>query len=202
MTESFPITFNPADAIRQGSMGMCTSGLEVRVVDLFGLEVPGGETGELIVRSPGNCVGYWNDPKATGNLFAGEWLHTGDLACHDRDGYYWFKGRMKQIIVRGGSNISPQEVEEALYRHPAVLETGVLGLPDPVYGERVVACVVPRNGQAADEHELRRHARERLADYKVPEEIVFLPELLKGPTGKVDRRALKEMLVEMACSTA
>jgi long-chain acyl-CoA synthetase len=122
------------------------------------------------------------------------WLHTGDLASRDADGYYWFKGRKKEIIIRGGSNISPQEVEEALYRHPAVLEAGVVGDPDPVHGEQVVAFVTVRSGQAVDEKALRQFARQMLADYKVPERIVFLDALPKAPTGKVQRRALKEML--------
>jgi long-chain acyl-CoA synthetase len=196
MTESLPITVNPRTAIRQGSTGRASEGVEVRLVDLSGREVPIGEIGEVVVRSPANCLGYWGDPAATANLFSDGWLHTGDLARRDAEGYYWFQGRMKQIIIRAGSNISPQEVEEALYRHPAVLEAGVVGQRDPVLGERVVAFAVLRGGAAATEEELRLFARERLADYKVPERILFFDALPKGLTGKVDRRALKEMLLD------
>ena len=134
----------------------------------MGREVALGETGEVVVRSPANCLGYWDDAKATANLLRDGWLHTGDLACCDAEGYYWFRGRMKQIIIRAGSNISPQEVEEALYRHPAVMEVGVVGQPDPVYGELVVAFAVLREGGGVDAEELRRFAQECLADYKVP----------------------------------
>jgi long-chain acyl-CoA synthetase len=125
-------------------------------------------------------------------------MHTGDLASRDNDGYYWFKGRLKQLIIRGGSNISPQEVEEALYQHPAVLEAGVIGAPDPVYGEMVVAFVALREGRQATPVELHQFVRQRLADYKIPERILFLDELPKSPTGKVQRRALKEMLLAEA----
>jgi long-chain acyl-CoA synthetase len=130
------------------------------------------------------------------------WLRTGDLASRDADGYYWFKGRMKQIIIRGGSNISPQEVEEALYLHPAVLEAGVVGAPDILYGEKVVAFVVARIGHTVDEETLRQFVRQYLADYKVPERIVFLKELPVSPTGKVQRRALKEILAAGPAKTA
>jgi len=162
-------------------------------VDAAGQDVPVGETGELLVRSPSVCVEYWNDPDATRAALEDGWLNTGDLASCDADGYYWFRGRKKEIIIRAGSNISPQEVEEALYRHAAVGEVGVVGQPDPVYGEIVTAFVVLRKGYHAGPEELREFAKERLADYKVPEKFVFLPDLPKGPTGKVHRRSLKEM---------
>jgi len=117
------------------------------------------------------------------------------LASRDAEGYYWFKGRKKEIIIRAGSNISPQEVEEALYKHPAVLEVGVVGIPDPRYGERVVACIVLREDQTVAAAELRQFAQKLLADYKLPEEILFLKQLPKSPVGKVHRRTLKEMLL-------
>jgi long-chain acyl-CoA synthetase len=153
----------------------------------------------VLVRSATNCIGYWNDPDSTRATIDEEgWLHTGDLGSRDSDGYYWFKGRLKQIIIRAGSIIAPQEVEEALYRHPAVLEAGVVGAPDPTYGEIVVAFVALREGQTVDEADLREFAAQRLADYKLPERIAFLDALPKGLTGKVDRRALKEMLSHAA----
>jgi long-chain acyl-CoA synthetase len=165
----------------------------VRVLDFEGAPVPEGETGELWVHSPANFIGYWNDPAATDAALVDGWLRTGDLVRRNADGFLWFDGRCKEIIIRCGSNISPQEVEEALYQHPAVMEAGVIGVPDEVLGERVVACVTLRDGRAAEEQELIDFARERLADYKVPERIVFLREMPKGATGKVHRRTLKEM---------
>jgi len=195
LTESCLVTANPSSGIRIGSIGLAAPGVGIRLIDLQGHDVPRGETGEILVRSPANCVGYWNDPAATACLFTDGWMHTGDLASCDEDGYYWFKGRLKQLIIRGGSNISPQEVEEALYQHPAVLEAGVIGAPDSVYGEIVVAFISLRESHQATAEELQQFARQRLADYKVPERILYLDQLPKSPTGKVHRPALKEMLL-------
>ncbi len=194
MTETLPMALTPGSAIRPGAMGVAPEGFQVRIVDIDGLDVAEGETGEVVVRSSANCAGYWNDREATKALMRDGWLHTGDLASRDADGYFWFKGRLKQIIIRAGSNISPQEVEEALYQHPAVLEAGVVGQPDKVLGEIVVAFVVLREGEKAMPEELRDFARQRLADYKVPERVLFLDEMPKNAVGKVQRRALKEML--------
>jgi long-chain acyl-CoA synthetase len=195
MTETIPIACNRVDDPRMGSMGLPIEGVDMRVVDSDGQDVADGEPGEIVVRSPATCVGYWNDPVSTNETMGSGWFHTGDLASRDADGYYWFKGRKKEIIIRAGSNISPQEVEEALYKHPAVLEVGVVGIPDPIYGERVVASIVLREGQTVDAQELRQFAQKLLADYKVPEDILFLKELPKSPVGKVHRRTLKEKLL-------
>ncbi len=192
MTETLPVIFN-VRSIRAGSIGHAVDGVEVRIVGLDGADVREGEIGEIIVRSPASFIGYWKNPQATADTLIDGWLYTGDLARRDAEGYFWFEGRKKQIIIRGGSNISPQEVEGALYEHPAVLEAGVIGWPDPVYGEIVVAFVALREGMHAPAEELREFARERLSDYKVPERVMFLPELPKGITGKVQRRALKDM---------
>jgi long-chain acyl-CoA synthetase len=197
MTETLPICANRTDAWRAGALGTPAPGVEVRLSGPDG-SVEAGAVGEVLVRSSANFVGYWNDPDATAAAFRDGWLHTGDLARQDGDGYYWFEGRTKELIVRGGSNVSPQEVEDALYRHPAVFEAGAVGQPDAMLGERVVACVALRPGQVTDEDALRSFVRRILADYKVPEQIVFLPVLPKGPTGKIDRRGLKQMLAEMA----
>jgi long-chain acyl-CoA synthetase len=190
LSETSPVaTFNTPTQRKPGSIGVPIAGVELKLVDVE------GEVGEIAIRGHNVMKGYWGKPEATAETLRGGWLHTGDLACRDADGYLWFRGRSKQIIVRAGSNISPQEIEEALYQHPAVLEVGVTGQPDPLYGERVVAFVALRQGASADEAELQAFARERLADYKTPERILFLPELPKGLTGKVDRRSLKEMLL-------
>ncbi len=193
MTESVPVTCIRGDAPKAGSIGPALDAVETRVVDLTGKVLADGHVGELQVQSPANCVGYWDDPQATSAAFDDGWLRTGDLVRRDADGYLWFEGRAKQIIIRGGSNISPQEVEEALYHHPAVLEAGVIGMPDAVHGEKVIAFVALREGVTAGEQELRELVRNRIADYKTPERILFLPVLPKGLTGKVQRRALKEL---------
>jgi long-chain acyl-CoA synthetase len=193
MTEGVAVTCIREGAPRTGSMGPALDVVDLRVADPTGNVVADGQVGELQVQSPANCVGYWDDPRATAAAFDHGWLRTGDLVRRDADGFFWFEGRAKQIIVRGGSNISPQEVEEALYHHPAVLEAGVIGMPDPVHGEKVIAYVALREGLTASEQELRDLVRSRIADYKTPERILFLPALPKGLTGKVQRRALKEL---------
>ena len=199
MTELCPSSFNPSGAVRAGSVGL-PCGTSVRIVDLQGHDVKPGEAGELLLRGNAGCIGCWNDPEATARLYEGGWLRTGDLFSRDEDGYLWFQGRLKQIIIRGGSNISPQEVEEALYKHPDVLETGVVGLPDPMFAEVPVAFVSLREGRDVLHGELIAHARTLLADYKVPTRIFFMDELPKGLTGKVDRRRLREVLLANADS--
>ncbi|MDE3105473.1 MAG: AMP-binding protein [Acidobacteriota bacterium] len=198
MTEVLPTAFNPPGAVRPGSIGTAPQGCSLRVIDAHGNDVEPGEVGELVLRSPASCLGYWNDPEATASLLRDEWLHTGDLVLCDEDGYYWFKGRLKQIIIRGGSNISPQEVEEVLYQHPAVLEAGVVGLPDPKFGELPVAFVSLRAGRCCSQDDLLTHARRMLSDYKVPTKVYFLDGMPKGLTGKVDRRRLRDILLANA----
>jgi long-chain acyl-CoA synthetase len=192
LTESVLLTWNRPDDVRNGSVGQASVDVQFRVLDLDGQPLPDGQCGELAVSSPTNFLGYWNDPEATTAAMAGSWFHTGDLVHRDQDGFIWFEGRRKELIVRCGSNISPREVEEAIYRHPAILEVGVIGVPDEVFGERVLACVTLREGQSMTQEELIAFARTQLADYKVPERVEFLGEMPKGPTGKVQRRALKE----------
>jgi long-chain acyl-CoA synthetase len=198
MTESIVIAWNRVDAIRTGSLGTPAEDVRIRVVDLSGHPVPDGQSGELEVHSPCNFLEYWNDEPATAAALRDGWLLTGDLGWRDAEGYFWFAGRRKEVIIRGGSNISPQEVEEALYQHPAVMEVGVIGMPDPIFNEQVVACVSLREGRSAHADELIDFARTRLADYKLPSRIVFLPALPKGITGKVHRRSLKEMAAATA----
>jgi acyl-CoA synthetase (AMP-forming)/AMP-acid ligase II len=194
MTEAVPTAFNRPGAARPGSIGVAGSA-SIRIIDRAGNDVEPGETGEMVIRSAWNCIGYWNDPEATARLLEDGWLHTGDLVSRDEDGYLWFKGRLKQIIIRGGSNISPQEVEEAFYQHPDVLEAGVVGLPDPTFGEVPVAFVSLREGRNVETDRLLASVRTLLADYKTPEHIYFMDQLPKGLTGKVDRRRLREILL-------
>jgi long-chain acyl-CoA synthetase len=145
-------------------------------------------------------TGYWRDPESTRAAFHDGWFRSGDLAVRDADGFYWFAGRKKEIIVRGGSNISPQEVEAALCEHPAVAEAGVVGEKDALWGEIVVAHVALCPGRRIDEQELIAFTRERLADYKVPASVVFHSELPKGTTGKIQRRALRDERILNAVS--
>ena len=184
MTEGLPTLVNHPDNNRPGSMGRPIGDVEIRVVD-----------GELWMRGSGIATGYWGHPP-----FEDGWLKTGDLVEIDSGGFVWFRGRKKEIIVRGGSNIAPQEVEETLYRHPAVGEAGVIGEPNEFWGEVVLAYVALRQGHAATPEELIAFARQHLAEYKCPEQILFLPVLPKGATGKVQRRALKDRRMGAAAS--
>ena len=192
MTEIAPITWNPPGKTRTGSIGVPLEGVLLRVMDADGNEVKPGEVGELMVKCPGNTIGFWNNPEATAETLRDGWLYTGDLVKQDAEGYYWFAGRKKELIVRGGSNISPQEVEAVLYQHPAVAEAGVIGIPDETRGEAVVAYVARKEGVSATEAELIEFAKEQIAAHKVPEKVFFLPSLPKSAVGKVQRRALKE----------
>jgi len=199
MTECCPISFNDRE-VRTGSIGVPATGVVMRIVDAEGNDVPDGEIGEILVRSDSCCSGYWDDPAETEKLFLDGWMRSGDLGRRDSDGFFWFEGRLKQIIIRGGSNISPVEVEEALYRHPAVLEAGVVGSPDSIYGEVPVAFIALKPGVEASEREIVDHTRPLLADYKLPERIYFRAELPKGVSGKVDRRSLQESLLAIAAN--
>ena len=201
MTESVPLVVNPIGAIRPGSLGVPVEAVELRIVDFAGRDVPEGDTGEILVRSPASCIGYWNDPEATRATIEDGWLHTGDLASGDTEGYYWFRGRKKEIIIRAGSNVSPQEVEEALYRHPAVSEAGVVGQSDPVLGEIVVAFVVLRRGSESQPGRVAPVCSEPPGRLQGAEKFFFLPEMPKSLTGKVNRRAVKEMLVSASVAS-
>jgi long-chain acyl-CoA synthetase len=193
MTEVIPYALNrPGIENRVGSIGQPSAGMELRLVDEMGKDVSEGEVGEILVRSTAVMRGYWEDAEATAAALKDGWFHTGDLGRRDAAGYYWFVGRRKEIIVRGGSNISPLEVEAVLARHPAVQEVGVVGVPHPALGEMVAAFVVLKSGADSSEQDLRRFAAERIAEYKVPERMTFLADLPRGLTGKVQRRTLRE----------
>jgi long-chain acyl-CoA synthetase len=195
LSEVVPVSMNAEGAMRVGSLGRPSPGVRMKLCDVDGHEVARGAVGEICVQAPGVFVGYWNNPEATAQAFRDGWFLTGDLAHEDADGFYWFDGRKKEIIVRGGSNVSPQEVEDAIYQHPGVAEVAVVGVPDERWGEVVVAGVALRAGQAVSENELIEFVRGRLSLYKCPERILFMASLPKGPTGKVLRRAVKESLV-------
>ncbi len=197
MTEFGGATVNPPSGLNKlGSVGCLAPGYEASLRDENGAEVPVGEDGRLWIKSPGNMVGYWNNPKATNETFRDGWLDTGDVMKVDDDGYFWFRGRKKQIIIHDGSNISPQEVEEALLEHPAVELAGVVGIHSLVHGENVRAYVTLREGATRPtSQELIQFARARVG-YKAPEEIVVLPEMPLNATGKVDRVTLKRVAAE------
>lgn len=193
MTEVGLVTISPPECEnRLGSVGKLCEDHEMSIRDDNGAEVAVGTPGRLWLRSRGTTIGYWNDPIATKETIVDGWLDTGDVMRIDQDGYLWFCGRKKQIIVHDSSNICPQEVEEAIAEHRSVAEVGVIGIHDLVHGENVRAYVTLKPNSQASGHELIEFARDRIG-YKAPEEIVFLHEMPYNATGKVDRRALCQM---------
>ena len=186
----------PSGTNKVGSVGPANVGYALSIRDEDGRELPVGGEGRLWVKSPCNMVGYWNRPDATADTVRDGWLDTGDVMRADEDGYLWFCGRKKQIIVHDGSNICPQEVEEALLEHDAVEDAGVVGIHDLVHGENVRAYItLKHDAKRPTSHELILFARARVG-YKAPEEIVVLDEMPLNATGKVDRVTLKRMAEE------
>ncbi|WOO42517.1 class I adenylate-forming enzyme family protein [Rubellicoccus peritrichatus] len=180
-----------------GSIGLPAPNMQVRVVQSDDKTAAVNETGELMVKSPTNTIGYWNNPEATKRLFSDGWLHTGDLGYADEDGYFWFVSRKKLLIVRRGSNISPVEIENVLDEHPLIHATVVVGVPDDRDGEVPVACIASmEDTNRPVESELREFVAPQLAAYKLPKHYLFLSELPQTATGKFDRHELEEMAGE------
>jgi fatty-acyl-CoA synthase len=193
LTEAGPNNFwlPPSEVRRRpGAVGVPLFDVEVKLVDESGREREGAGEGELLIRGPHVCGGYWKRPAETAKVIADGWLRTGDLARRDEDGFYSIVGRSKDLIISGGENIYPAEVECVLAAHPAVAEVAVIPVPDPKWGEVPRAVVVTREGSVATEHELVAFAKERIASFKVPKSVVFLPALPKTSVGKIDKRAL------------
>lgn len=166
--------------------------IEFRILDAQGNEVTDGEAGELVVRSPAITSGYWKQPEVTAKVLDHGWYHTGDVARRNADGLYFIVDRLKDMIVSGGENIYCAEVENVLSVHPAVAAAAVIGIPDPQWGEAVLACVVRKPGSALSESEVIAHARGQLAGYKVPKRVVFMESFPLVPTGKVSKKDLRE----------
>jgi long-chain acyl-CoA synthetase len=180
-------------ASRLLSCGRSCPGVDLRVVDASGKEVPSGQPGELVVRGANVMHGYWNSPDETQLAFREGMFRTGDIGCQDADGFVFILDRLKDMIVTGGENVYSGEVEAVIYQHPAVRETAVFGVPDPQWGELVMACVVLKSGTTLGAEELIAHCRRFLAGYKIPRRIEFSPrELPKSGSGKILKRVLRE----------
>ncbi|MFW6050643.1 MAG: class I adenylate-forming enzyme family protein [Myxococcota bacterium] len=184
----------PPDPPAPGSVGRPVWGIEVRVVDPRGRPLPPGEEGEVVIRGQNVMGGYLGDPEATARVLKDGWLHSGDVGVLDAEGRLSVVDRIKDMIIRGGNNVYPSEVEDVLAEHPAVAEVAVVGRPDTYYGEEVVAVVVPRDGSPPDPRELLDWSLERMARTKVPRELAVVDALPLGPSGKVLKRELRAML--------
>jgi long-chain acyl-CoA synthetase len=194
LSETSPVaTFNRMDrATKPGSVGVPVWGVDIRVVDEYDNDVPQGELGEIVIRGHNVMKGYYKKPEATAEAFRGGWFHSGDIGRFDEDGYLYIVDRVKDMIIRGGFNVYPREVEEVLMTHPAVSLAAVIGLPDEQYGEEVKAFVVPKHGAEIDEAELIAWSKENMADYKYPRHIEFRDTLPMNATGKILKIDLRQ----------
>jgi len=190
-----PVFSNPIEPqLRKvGSVGRA-SGCDAQVVDAAGCSLPDGTVGEIVVRGPQVTPGYYKNPDATAAaFFPDRWLRSGDLGYRDGDGFFFMTGRIKELIIKGGENIAPREIDEALLRHPAVLDAAAVGIPDRHYGQDIMACVVVRDGQSCSEQELLDFCSRVLGRYKTPKVIRFVDDLPRGPSGKVQRLKLVDL---------
>jgi fatty-acyl-CoA synthase len=183
---------------RVGTVGRVHPHVEVKVVDpTTGEVVPRNTPGELCSRGYIVMLGYWNNPEATAEAIdAGRWMHTGDLATMDEDGYLNIVGRIKDMIIRGGENVYPREIEEFLYTHPAIQDVQVIGVPDERYGEEVMACVVLKPGMQTTAEEIREFCRGRIAHFKVPRYVQFTDGFPMTVTGKIQKYKMREAAIE------
>jgi long-chain acyl-CoA synthetase len=185
-------TSNPLDGVRKpGTVGVALPGVEVAVMDERGQIMTDGSPGEVVVRGPSGMRGYLNRPDETEKTIVDGWLHTGDIGYLDSDGYLTLVDRAKDMIIRGGENIYPKEIESVLYNLPEIVEAAVVGRPHPVYGEVPVAFLAIREGADVTTEKVQEHLRQSLAKYKLPAEIVVVDELPKNPVGKFDKPKLR-----------
>jgi long-chain acyl-CoA synthetase len=193
LSETSPVaSFNHPDRERKpGSIGTPIEGVEMKVVDEDGKDVAQGEVGEIVIRGHNVMKGYWKRDDATKEAIRDGWFHTGDMAKVDEDGYFFIVDRKKDMIIRGGYNVYPREIEEVLYEHPAVREAAVVGIPHDELGEEVGAAVALKEGESVDADELQKFVKDSVAAYKYPRHVWFVDELPKGPTGKILKREIE-----------
>jgi fatty-acyl-CoA synthase len=199
MTETSPVSFqssvdDPVE-LRVSTIGRVHPHLEVKIIDADGRIVPRGVKGELLTRGYSVMLGYWGDEDKTREAIdAARWMHTGDLAVIDEQGFAAIVGRSKDMVIRGGENIYPREVEEFLYRHPKVLDVQCVGVPDQKYGEELCACIILRPSMYASEEEIREFCQGQIAHYKIPRYVVFVSEFPMTVTGKIQKYRLREQV--------
>ena len=194
MTETSPAgtMLDAADAIRKvGSAGKAMMHTAIRIVDDTGKDVAAGSIGELLIKGPNITPGYWNKPEATASAFTDGWLHTGDAARQDDEGFVYIVDRWKDMYISGGENVYPAEVENVLFQLPEVADAAIIGVPSDRWGEVGMAIVVRKPGQDLDEGDVIRHCLGQLAKFKVPQSVAFVEALPRNATGKVLKRELK-----------
>ena len=188
------VTANPVYGVRKtGSIGINVSGVSVRLVDANGNDTPEGEVGELIFRGPNATPGYWQQPEMTAAGIINGWVYTGDLARCDADGYYYIVGRKDELIISGGYNIYPREIEEVLYQHADIIEAAVVGAKDQHLGAVPKAYIALKSGSSLTAGMVQDFCRAHLAAYKIPKQVEIMPELPKNPTGKILKKELAKI---------
>jgi long-chain acyl-CoA synthetase len=184
---------NPLDGVKKvGSIGVPMKGTDMRILDDDDNELPQGEQGEIVIRGPMLMKGYWNKPQETAEMIVNGWLHTGDVGYVDEDGYFWITDRKKDLIIKGGENISPRTIEEVLFSHPKVSEAAVVGMKDAKYGEEIRAFIVLNPGETATAEEIREYCRKNLTNFFIPGEVVFMEALPKNLFGKILKKELRQ----------
>jgi long-chain acyl-CoA synthetase len=193
LSETSPVACSnhPDRERKAGSIGTPIEGVEMKVVDENDEEVPQGKVGEIVIRGHNIMKGYWQRPDATAEAMRAGWFHSGDMARVDEDGYFYIVDRKKDLIIRGGYNVYPREVEEVLYEHPKIREAAVVGVPHDEWGEEIGAAVVLHEGEELNSEEVSAYVKERIAAYKYPRVVWFLDDLPKGPTGKILKREIE-----------
>jgi len=187
----------PADGPRKiGSAGVPFEGVQIKIFDEDDNELPPGEIGEIVMRSDGVMKEYWRKPEETGRALRSGWLHSGDMGRFDEDGFLYIVDRKKEMIIRGGENIYPKELEDVLYTHPKILEVAVVGVPDKKYGEEVTACIVPHEGTGLTTEEVVGFCKQNMASYKVPRYVRFMDYIPKNVIGKVSKKELKQQVLD------
>jgi long-chain acyl-CoA synthetase len=195
MTEtSSLVTFNHLYRHKIGSVGTPAGIVEIKIVDPEDNELPSGESGEIVIRGPNIMKGYFNKAEETDKVLQNGWLHSGDIGRLDEDGYLYIVDRIKDLIISGGLNVYPTEVEEILYTHPAVEECAVVGMPHIEYGEAVSAFVKRKQGRECSEKDLIDHCKKHIASFKSPKKIMFVEELPKSPAGKILKREIRKSI--------
>ncbi len=201
MTETSPVSMqtavdDPLDR-RVGTVGRIQPHVEVKIVDAEGRIVAAGETGEFLTRGYSVMLGYWDEEELTREAIdPGGWMHTGDLATMDAEGYFKIVGRIKEMVIRGGENLYPREIEEFLYRHPKIADVAVVGVPDDKYGEELCAWIVLAEGASATEQDIRDYCHDQIARHKIPRYIKFVDAFPMTVTGKVQKFIMRQRMVE------
>jgi long-chain acyl-CoA synthetase len=195
LSETSPTATGYPDGVkyRPGSVGKPVPGVEVKIFTLEGEELPAGESGEICIKGPNVMKGYWKNPEATADAMRGDWFRSGDVGFMDEGGYVYITDRTKDLIIKGGENISPREIEESIHTHPAVAECAVIGLPSTKFGEEIAAVVVLKSGKSASAEEIQAHVGKYVTKFKIPSAVIFMPFLPKNPVGKILKKDLRAM---------